>query len=1106
MINLAIDGSLNFDTSIDTKGFSNGTKSISNSLGGLKSALGKVAVAAAAAFSVKQIIDFGKQAIETASDMAEVQNVVDTAFGNMSYKMEEFASNSIKQFGISKLAAKQTGSTFMAMASGMGLAVDNASDMAIALTGLSADMASFYNVSQEVASTALKSIFTGETETLKQFGIVMTDANLQAYALSQGINKSTQNMSQAEKVQLRYNYVMQQTSLAQGDFAKTQDSWANQTRILSEQWKEFGATVGNLLMSVFLPALKTLNNVLSQLISFANSAVNALANVFGIKLENSGGTGQLAGDTSQLADNSQQAADSYSDMADNAEKAQKANEKSLASFDKINKISDNTNKNSADTGATIPTGAGSLAGQTGSIKVKADVETSEAQKKIEDFLKKMKSSLSKLFEPMQKAWNTYGSGVVSSIKGAFNSIWELIKSIGKSFKDVWTNGTGEKIAGNILRIFTNINNIIKNIADNLKKAWTKDNLGTKLVQGLADVLNIVLTHIKNITKGLEEWSKGLDFTPLIKGLNSIVTAVKPFADAVGKGLETFFKEVLQPMAKWTIEDAIPTFLETLSDVIEGISSVLETAMPVIKDKLWDGFLKPIAKWTADVALKALKTLGKLIKKLCESVTETDVKVLIDLAGGIAGIYAAVKIKSALDSLPGKLTNLKNSIGGLITKLKEFSKTPVTAPKIPDTTVAAGTQGATVGTTFATKFTASVGAFLAGWSIGSVIHDKLNEACTNALGEDFDQLWADGMDTIVDAFRGAWVSVKEVFGGIGGWFSDRWTDIKKAFSGIKKWFFTTFSGAKNAVKTVFGNIGTWFTEKFTSAKNGIKQVFANIGSYFSARYKDIKNAFAGIKGWFVEKFTGAKNGIKEVFGNIGEWFLGIWKDIRNIFSNLKKNFKSWFSKGWDGITEAFIGVTKFFSGIWKSIKDVFKNIKNWFSKKFTDAWNAIKSVFVDENGKSIIGKFFSDIWDGITSVFKGFINGIISAVNWMTKQLNKISIKIPDKKWVPKSFRGATIGFDIPEIPKLAQGAVIPPNKEFLAVLGDQKRGTNIEAPLDTIKQAVLQALVMYGEAGNTGGKGSLTVNLNLDGKTISSKVIDNINDFIKRNGKSPIIA
>lgn len=161
---MAADGSLVFNRKIDKSGFNSGVSSLTQSFGKFKSSLSKIGSAVGIAFDVKHLIAFGKSAIETASDLTEVQNVVDTAFGSMSYKMEEFADKAIETYGISKLSAKQTGSTFMAMAKGMGFASDGASDMAIALTGLSADMASFYNEEQSVAFTALKSVFTGETE------------------------------------------------------------------------------------------------------------------------------------------------------------------------------------------------------------------------------------------------------------------------------------------------------------------------------------------------------------------------------------------------------------------------------------------------------------------------------------------------------------------------------------------------------------------------------------------------------------------------------------------------------------------------------------------------------------------------------------------------------------------------------------------------------------------------------------------------------------------------------------------------------------------------------------------------------------------------------
>lgn len=254
------DGSIILTTEIDDSGIINGTKNIKNSLKGIDSQTESITAATkkygqqtqttsrtvktsfnsigssikglisslAPLIGIYQIFELGKQSIELASDLQEVQNVVDVAFGDMAYKIEEFSKTSIEQFGISELTAKKTASTYMAMAKSMGIAEGTASDMAIQLTGLTADMSSFYNISQDVADTALKSIFTGETETLKNYGIVMTQTNLQQFAMSQGITKSVQAMTQQEQTMLRYNYVLQQTALAQGDFARTSDKQLSQ--------------------------------------------------------------------------------------------------------------------------------------------------------------------------------------------------------------------------------------------------------------------------------------------------------------------------------------------------------------------------------------------------------------------------------------------------------------------------------------------------------------------------------------------------------------------------------------------------------------------------------------------------------------------------------------------------------------------------------------------------------------------------------------------------------------------------------------------------------------------------------------------------------------
>ena len=193
-------GKVIIDTSLNNKGFITGIKNMTKQTNGLTSAVGKLGKVIASAFAVRELVRFGKESIKLGSDIQEVQNVVDVAFGDMAYKIESFADTAIIRFGMSQLSAKKTASTYMAMAKGMGIADEAASDMAIALTGLSGDIASFFNISQELADIKLKSVFTGETETMKDLGVVMTQTNLESYALSQGITKSLDAMTQAEKV------------------------------------------------------------------------------------------------------------------------------------------------------------------------------------------------------------------------------------------------------------------------------------------------------------------------------------------------------------------------------------------------------------------------------------------------------------------------------------------------------------------------------------------------------------------------------------------------------------------------------------------------------------------------------------------------------------------------------------------------------------------------------------------------------------------------------------------------------------------------------------------------------------------------------------------
>lgn len=331
---MVYDGTIRFNTKIDEAGFNKGVSSMSKGLGSVKSILTGIGIAWGIEKIAQVLFSVGKQSISLASDLQEVQNVVDVSFGSMKQKIEDFADTSIKNFGLSELSAKKTASTYMAIAKAMDINTDKASDMAINLTGLTGDMASFYNVTQDVADTALKSIFTGETETLKRFGIVMTQANLETFAFKNGITKSYQAMSEAEKVQLRYNYVLNATKLAQGDFQRTQGSWANQTRILTENFKELLSLLGQGLMKIFLPVVKHLNKIIEGLIQIFKWLGKIYTAITGKKFIDSTGEATVA--LNDITDSASGASDAQDGLADSVTDTGKAIKKQLANFDELN--------------------------------------------------------------------------------------------------------------------------------------------------------------------------------------------------------------------------------------------------------------------------------------------------------------------------------------------------------------------------------------------------------------------------------------------------------------------------------------------------------------------------------------------------------------------------------------------------------------------------------------------------------------------------------------------------------------------------------------------------------------------------------------------------
>lgn len=392
------DGKVTIDTSLNNKGFIKGLKSMTAQTNGLAVSVKKLGGVIASVFAVRTLVNFGRECVELGSDVAEVQNVVDTAFGDMVYKVEAFADTSIQNFGMSRLAAKKTASTYMAMAKGMGIADEAASDMSIALAGLTGDVASFYNISQELADTKLKSVFTGETETLKDLGIVMTQANLKAYALEKGIAKNIESMTQAELVGLRYNFVLDQLALANGDFARTSNSWANQTRILSMQWQEFMSIMGQALITVLTPVVRTLNNIVSTLISMANTFSSFVSGLFGganQQIQQTQSSAAAVGNEIESSVGNQNA------LTDATAETTKAQKKLLAGFDEINKLSGET----GSTGTAGNFGTGIVAEGGGIMATEVEVAPNPTSDRIVAFFDDLKEAMQPTIDALGGLWD-----------------------------------------------------------------------------------------------------------------------------------------------------------------------------------------------------------------------------------------------------------------------------------------------------------------------------------------------------------------------------------------------------------------------------------------------------------------------------------------------------------------------------------------------------------------------------------------------------------------------------------------------------------------------------------------------------------------------------
>lgn len=727
------------------------------------------------AFSLYALINFGKASVQLASDLQEVQNVVEVSFGSMQSKIENFAKTSIENFGMSELTAKKTASVFMSMGKAMGFSEKNASDMSIKLTELTSDMSSFLNLSFDEANTALKSIYTGETETLKRYGIVMTQVNLQEFARQEGITKSIQKMTQQEQVALRYNYVLKQTSLMQGDFARTSDSWANQQKILTERFKKMQVTFGKLFIAIGQLIMPVIQSVISGLNAIGELAIIVAQTLYlaftGKKLDVSVGAGEAEQELGFIEDTSVAIEDTVAGQEDfnkEMDKTAKKQKNLLAGFDDIKVLTQDTAEPDSGSGGTG--GIGGVGG-TGDITVpNFEVTTGvDITADTSNFIKKIQE----LVEPLKQIDFTNLNNSLQNLKTSLEPLTKtLFQALEWAYYNIFvplTKWTIEDFLPAFLNAVSSALDLLSSIIEPFKPLflWLWDNFLQPIASWTGGLIVDILIGIEIALKNISDWIDNnqqlfITMTMVVGGffLAWKVVELMSFIQISG-GLVGALKNIGEWVRKGTI------------------NKLKDLAMTIQLKLLYAGdFIKSIFGLIKALFLQTLKFIALIAQKLIAIATTIlyNTWTLIVTASTWLFNVALFVLTSPIALVVIGIVAL---IGVVMLLVTNWNKVKETAENIWNKVK-------------------EIWGMVAIW-----FNDKVLEPIKKALNsirDFFVKIWdtikgltKNFVDSIGNFFVGLWQGIKNVCTNIGNAFSSMWEGIKTASKNAINWL---LSGVEN----------------------------------------------------------------------------------------------------------------------------------------------------------------------------------------------------------------------------------------------------------------------------------------------------------------------
>ena len=1036
-------------------GFSNTTKSIKSTRSGFRGLASTIGKFYATYWLVMRAVGKIGSAVDLASQLTEVQNVVDTTFGDMASKVDDFTKTSIQDFGMSELTVKQISSRFQALGTSIGISseqvangtavankalmsqnntlyktTDSMADMSLNLTRLAGDMASFYDVDQADVAKSLQSIFSGTIAPLRRYGLDLTQATLSEWAMKNGLDSNIKSMTQAEKVLLRYNYVMANSKAAMGDFTKTAGTWSNSVRVLKQEFQAWGSIIGSVIINALKPFVQALSKVMLKVISFTRTVADALGAIFGWTIEISGGGATV--------DGMEDIADGVGDIGDNADssnkKAQKL-KKTLLSIDEIHALDDNSDSGSGGGSGSGGSGGGGAGGGADSSLKKTDGLLEKYKSSIKDLYslgKYIGDALASAMESIdwqkiyQKADN-FGKGLAdflnglisprlfydlgATIAGSLNTALHFLNSFGTTFD--WSN-FGLSIANGINGFFENFDFAL--LAKTIN-AW---------VQGIYTMLTTAIKNVswKDILKGITDFLSNLDIktveiivgTLLIKKIISLKLGSVALA-FIGKSLS---KAIAQAIAS-----------KIGFELVEGAG---------IGTAIMQAFKTIFASLSTN--------LGLLIEGLFSGLSLGDA---ITAAFGTGAADLLATIGSAFSAIAGTILSIVN----FVKMLKDgFSW-------VNEILMVIGVALATIGAILAGVAALPaviVGAIVAAVAtIVVVVKDNWNAICElfSTVGE-----WFNGnvIKPVVSFFKDMWKTIS-------GFFSSLWKDIVTVWQGASKWFSSTviepivgfFKGFATRAQQIFQ--GIWII---------IKAIWIVASSWFNNNViTPISNLFNFLKTFIQTTIQTAKDFVFSTWQGVASWFSGtVIQPISNFFNMLKAGITSALSTAKNFVISTWQSVAGWFNGnVISPVVNCFNIMKNGITNAFNYVWSSIRG--------GVTGAM-----NYVISKIENGVNFVVSGINSLLRGFNKVvsmAAKVAGANWngvslVPKVH-----------IPRLASGGIFPRGEDGMAfinhneLVGKFSNGKNVVANnqqiTEGIKQAVMegmaQVMMNYNASGNS---------------------------------------